>query len=163
MTVRISLIVAASANDVIGADGTLPWHLPDDFRWFRAQTLGKPVAMGRKTFESLGRPLPGRRNIVITRRDSYRACGAEVVDSPAAAVMAAGNAAELMVIGGGEIYQAFLPRASRIYLTRVDAIVDGDTRFPAPDPAAWRLVSAEPHPADERHACSFEFRVYDRS
>ncbi len=160
---RISLIVAVSANDVIGADGALPWHLPDDLRWFRDHTIGKPVAMGRKTFEALGRTLPGRRNIVITRQGGYRAGGADVVASPAAAVIAAGDAAELMVIGGGEIYQAFLPQASRIYLTRVEAVVDGDTRFSAPDPAVWALRSAKPHPADERHASAFEFRVYDRS
>lgn len=160
---RISLIVAVSANDVIGADGGLPWHLPDDFRWFKAQTMGKPVAMGRKTFESLKRALPGRRNIVITRQRAYEADGADVVDSPAAALIAAGDAEELMVIGGGEIYQAFLPQASCIYLTRVEAVVEGDTRFPAPDPSAWALRSAEWHASDERHAYAFEFRVYDRS
>ncbi len=159
---RISLIVAVSANDIIGVDGALPWHLPDDFHWFKAQTLGKPVAMGRKTFESLGRALPGRRNIVITRQDGYRADGADVADSPAAAVIAAGDAGELMVIGGGEIYKAFLPQASRIYLTRVEAVVEGDTRFPPRDPDAWALQSSEWHPPDDRHAHAFEFRVYDR-
>jgi dihydrofolate reductase len=160
--VRISLIVAASANDVIGAGGALPWHLPDDFRWFRAQTLGKPVVMGRKTWESIGRPLPGRKNIVISRDPGYRATGAEVVHTPEAAVKSAGKAPELMVIGGAGIFRAFRPRASRLYLTRVDAIVAGDTRFPPPDPARWELLTSESHAADERHAYPFEFRVYER-
>jgi dihydrofolate reductase len=160
--VRISLIVAASANDVIGAGGALPWHLPDDFRWFRAQTMGKPVAMGRKTWESIGRPLPGRQNIVITRDRGYVATGVEVVHTPEAAVKSAGEAPELMVIGGAGIFRAFRPWASRLYLTRVDAVVEGDTRFPAPDPARWKLLTAESHAADERHVYPFEFQVYER-
>lgn len=159
---RISLIVAASANDIIGAGGALPWHLPDDFRWFRAQTMGKPIAMGRKTWESLGHPLPGRQNIVITRDRGYTATGAEVVDSPEAAVRIAGDAPELMVIGGGEIFRAVRSQASRLYLTRVDATVEGDTHFPPPDPARWKLVSCESHAADLRHAHAFEFRIYER-
>jgi dihydrofolate reductase len=160
--VRISLIVAAAANDVIGAGGALPWHLPDDFRWFRAQTMGKPVAMGRKTWESIGRPLPGRQNIVITRDRGYLAAGAEVVHTPEAALESAGEAPELMVIGGAAIFRAFRPWASRLYLTRVDAVVEGDTCFPAPDPARWELLTAESHAADERHEYPFEFRVYER-
>jgi len=160
--VRISLIVAAASNGVIGANGELPWHLPDDFRWFKAQTLGKPVVMGRRTWESLGRALPGRTNIVVTRDIAYAADGAVVVHSVEQAIAAAGEAEELMVIGGGELYRAFLPRASRVYLTVVDAEVHGDTTFPALDDSEWRQVSAESHPADARHAYAFEFRVYDR-
>ena len=160
---RISLIAAVAANGVIGADGGLPWHLPDDFRWFKAQTLGKPVIMGRKTWESLARALPGRQNIVITRRAALDATGATVVGSPEAALVAAGAAEEVMVIGGGEIFRHFLPRASRIYLTRVDAVVAGDAFFPALDRDDWTLVSRELHAADERHAHAFEFQIYERA
>ena len=160
---RISLIAAVSANGVIGAGGTLPWHLPDDFRWFKAQTLGKPVVMGRKTWESLSGALPGRHNIVITRRAALEARDATVVDSPEAALAASGDADEVMVIGGGEIFQLFLPRVNRIYLTRVDADIAGDTIFPSLSPDDWTLVSREAHETDERHAHAFEFRVYERS
>ena len=160
---RVSLIAAVAANGVIGADGTLPWHLPDDFRWFRTLTLGKPVVMGRKTWESLAAALPGRHNIVLTRQAGYEAPGATVVDSRIAAQAAAGDAHELMVIGGGEIFQIFLPHASRIYLTRVDAVIRGDAYFPALEPDIWELVSCTPRTADERHAYAFEFRVYERT
>lgn len=159
---RISLIVAASSNGVIGADGGLPWHLPDDFRYFKQTTMGKPIIMGRRTWASIGRALPGRLNIVLTRSKSYHADGAIVAGSPDEALAAAADAEEVFVIGGGEIYALFLDRASRIHLTRVDARIEGDTRFPGLDPAEWQLTSAEAHPADERHAYAFEFRVYDR-
>ena len=157
----ISIIVAAAENDVIGRQGRLPWRLSDDLRRFRALTLGKPVVMGRKTWESIGRPLPGRRNIVITRRAGYVAEGADVVDSSDAAVAAAGDAAEIMIIGGSEIYAVFLPSTDRIYLTRVHAELDGDAFFPAPGDD-WRLVSEEPHSADERNDHDVSFRIYDR-
>jgi dihydrofolate reductase len=160
--VQVSLIAAAAKNGVIGADGRLPWHLPDDFRWFKAQTLGKPVVMGRRTWESLGRPLPGRMNIVLTRRPDYRAEGAEIVATPDAAIVAAGDAPELMVIGGGEIYRAFLPRADRIYLTRVEAMVVGDAYFPELVPADWHEVSSRAHAADDRHAHAFTLRILER-
>ena len=159
---RISLIVAASANGVIGADGELPWHLPDDFRFFKQVTMGKPIVMGRRTWESIGRPLPGRQNIVITRQTGFEATGASVVDSPEAAVEAAGDQDEIMIIGGGEIYRRFLPMADRVYLTRVDATIEGDTFFPALDEGEWAVDSSERHDADERHAYAFEFRVYSR-
>ncbi len=159
---RLSLIVAASTNDVIGARGGLPWQLPDDLRYFKRKTLGKPVVMGRRTWDSLGRPLPGRHNIVMTHKSGFEAQGADVAASPEAALKLAGDAAEVMVIGGGEVFDAFMDRAGRIYLTRVHADVDGDTFFAEPDAARFALVSSEPHPADERHAFAFEFRVYDR-
>jgi dihydrofolate reductase len=159
---RISLIAASSANGVIGADGTLPWHLPDDFRFFRQTTMGRPIIMGRRTFESIGRPLPGRRNIVLTRSRDYRADGAAVAGSADEALAAAAGADEVFVIGGGEIYALFLDRASRVYLTRVDAQIEGDTRFPELDPDDWQLTSVDAHAPDERHAWGFEFRVYDR-
>jgi dihydrofolate reductase len=161
--VRVSLIAAVASNRVIGANGALPWHLPDDFRWFKAKTLGKPVVMGRKTWQSLQRALPKRQNIVLTRQAGFTAPGAIVVDSPEAARGAAGKAGELMVIGGEEIYRLFLPQASRIYLTRVDTAVAGDTLFPELDPDEWLLVLQEAHAADARHAHAFEFQVYERA
>ena len=160
---RVSLIAAVAANGVIGAGGALPWHLPDDFRWFKANTVGKPIVMGRKTWDSLAGALPGRQNIVLTRQSGYVAPGATVVGSRTAAEAAAGDAAELMVIGGGEIFQLFLPRTSHIYLTRVAAEIDGDARFPVIDAADWRLVSSEFHPADARHAHAFQIEVYERA
>ncbi len=159
---KISLIVAASANGVIGVDGELPWHLPDDFRFFKQVTMGKPIVMGRRTWESIGRPLPGRQNIVITRQSGFEAPGASVVDSPEAAVEAVNDADEVMIIGGGEIYRRFLPMADRVYLTRVDADIEGDTFFPALEDSEWKVESSEAHATDERHAYAFEFRVYSR-
>lgn len=159
---RISLIAAASRNGVIGRDGKLPWHLPNDFRYFKRMTTGRPIVMGRRTWESLGGPLPERSNIVMTRQAGFSADGARVVATADEALAAAGDADELMVIGGGEIYAQFLDSAARVYLTLVDADVDGDTRFPALDEARWRLTSREAHPADERHAHAYEFRIYDR-
>ena len=159
---KISLIVAAAANDVIGADGGLPWHLPNDFKYFKRITMGKPIVMGRRTWESIGRALPGRLNIVLTRRKDFEAPGATVVSSPAEAIAAADDADELMIIGGGQIYDLFVDKADRIYLTRVDCDVDGDTRFPALDPDLWLLTSSEAHAADDKHAFGYEFRVYDR-
>lgn len=159
---RISLIAAAASNRVIGTGGNLPWHLPDDFRYFKAVTTGHPVVMGRRTWMSIGKPLPGRTNIVMTRRYDYVAEGARVVHSVDEALDAAGEASEIFVIGGGEVYEHFLPAADRVHLTHVDAVVDGDTRFPVLDEEQWELASCEPHSADARHAHAFEFRVYDR-
>ena len=158
----VSLVVAASKNNVIGRDGELPWHLPEDLRHFRRITTGKPVIMGRKTFESIGRPLPDRHNIVMTRDPDYAAEGCDVVDSVAEALDVAGDADEVMIIGGGQVYRDFLPRADRIYMTRVQAEVQGDTRFPRIEGNAWRLVSAEHHAADEKHEFAFEMMVFER-
>jgi len=158
----ISLIVAASRNGVIGRNGALPWHLPDDLRQFKRLTLGKPVIMGRRTWESIGRPLPQRRNIVLTRDPGFRAGGCEVAHSVSEALALVAGAEEAMVIGGAQVYAAFLPFAARIWLTRVQAEVDGDTHFPAPDPDAWCLVSSEAHAADDRHGYAFELLRYDR-
>jgi dihydrofolate reductase len=127
----ISLVYAQSRNGIIGADGGLPWRLPSDLKRFKETTLGKPIIMGRKTWEGLPRkPLPGRVNIVVTRQSSFAAEGAVVVGSVADALARAGEASEVCVIGGGEIYRMFLPLADRIYLTLVDADVEGDTRGP---------------------------------
>lgn len=158
----ISLIVAVSANGVIGSDGALPWHLPDDFKHFKAVTTGKPVIMGRKTFESIGKALPDRLNIVLTRSNNFSADGVSVAASPESALALAGDAAEIMIIGGSEIYALFLPMAGRVYLTRVDAVVDGDTVFPVLGEEDWAVVSSESHDADERHAFAFRIDVLER-
>jgi dihydrofolate reductase len=158
----ISLIVAAAENGVIGRQGELPWRLSDDLRRFKSITMDKPIVMGRKTWESIGRPLPGRQNIVITRQPGYAAEGCDVVSSVDAAIAASGAADEIMIIGGSEIYQLFLSRAERIYLTRVHADVEGDASFVLPDAADWRLTSDERHAADERNEFDYSFRRYDR-
>ena len=140
----ISLIAAVSRNGVIGADGGVPWHVPSDMRSFVTITMGKPLIMGRKTWESLKGALPGRTSIVVTGREDYEADGGVVVHSPEealeAAMRAAGERGEVMVAGGSSIYEAFLPAADRMYLSRVDADVEGDTRFPEVDWEEWQTV-----------------------
>lgn len=158
----ISLVVAAARNGVIGRDGGLPWHLGDDLRFFKALTMGKPLIMGRKTFESIGRPLPGRRNIVLTRREDFEAAGCEVVAAVEDALAAAGAVEEIMVIGGGEIYRLFLPLAERVYLTRVETEVEGDTRFPPLEPDEWEALSSECFAAGERNDYPFTVITYER-
>jgi dihydrofolate reductase len=158
----ISLVVAASINNVIGSDGGLPWHLPDDLRHFKRLTTGKPVVMGRRTFESIGRPLPDRRNIVMTRDPDYAAKGCDVVSSVSEALDLVGDADEAMIIGGGQVYREFLAHAERIYLTRVRADVEGDTHFPEIDETAWQLVSAEHHESDDKHGYAFDMMVFER-
>ena len=159
----ISIIVAASANNVIGSQGDLPWRLSDDLKRFKAMTMGKPIVMGRKTWESIGRPLPGRQNIVITRQADFQADGCDVVSSPRAALAAAGGADEIMVIGGSQVYALFLPDAERLYLTRVHTKIEGDAYFPEIRESEWRLVSDEDHAADDRNAFDFSFRTYERT
>ena len=160
----ISMIAAMAHDRVIGLDNQMPWHLPADLAHFKRVTLGKPVLMGRKTFESIGRPLPGRRNLVISRNPDYRADGVEVIDSveAALALLADSDVAELMVIGGGHLYGQLLPRADRLYLTRIDLAVEGDTRFPAFDDEQWRLVESEAHPADEKNPHPYRFETWQR-
>ena len=159
----ISLVVAVARNGVIGREGGLPWHISSDLKRFKEITMGKPVIMGRKTWESLPRkPLPGRRNIVITRQQGFRADGAEVAATPAEALRLAGDAPEIAVIGGGEVYRLFWPMVDRLYLTEVDLDVEGDTHFPAPDPSEWREVAREIHPKGERDSASFTLRTLDR-
>ena len=159
----ISIIVAASTNHVIGAQGELPWRLSEDLRRFKQLTMGKPIVMGRKTWESIGRPLPGRQNIVITRQAGFAAPGCDVVGSADEAVAVAGDADEIMVIGGSEVYALFLPDTDRIYLTRVHAHVEGDALFPELDDRQWRLTREEQRPADERNDFDVSFRLYERS
>lgn len=156
------LVAALDRAGAIGRGNELPWRLPDDLRHFKALTLGKPVLMGRKTAESLGRALPGRRNLVLTRSGRVPFDGMEAVASLAMAQ--AGCAAdELMVIGGGEVYALALPMATRLHLTHVDTVVDdADAFFPAVDAATWQVVAREGHDADARHAFGFEFVEYRR-
>lgn len=159
----ISLIVAAATNNVIGVNGKLPWHLSDDLKRFKAITMGKPIVMGRKTYESIGRPLPGRQNIVITTQADFVADGCDVVASSAAAITAAGNAAEIMIIGGGQIYALFLPKADRIYLTRVCVEVKGDAYFPALDDSIWIETARDEAVANEANDFDVSHLIYSRS
>jgi dihydrofolate reductase len=158
----ITLIVAVADSGAIGRDNGLPWHLPEDLKRFKRLTLGKPVVMGRRTFESIGKPLPGRHNIVVTRDPNYRREGVTVVHDSADALRAAGPAPEIMVIGGAELFRLFLPSAGRIHLTRVHAEIAGDVFWPALDQRQWRVVQREPHPPDERHAHAMTFEVWEK-
>ncbi len=160
----VSLIVAMSRNGVIGRDGDLPWHLPADLKRFRELTTGHHVIMGRKTHESIGKPLPKRTNVVLSRAADYTADGCTVASDLSVALeraVAAGEG-EAFVIGGAGVYERALANADRIYLTRVGADVDGDVRFPPLDEARWSEVSREEHGADERHSYPFAFTVLER-
>ena len=161
---KISMIAAMAHDRVIGKDNQMPWHLPVDLAHFKRVTLGKPVLMGRKTFESIGRPLPGRRNLVISRNPDYQAEGIEVVGSveAALALLAGSSVEELMVIGGGHLYAEMLPSADCLYLTRIDLAVEGDTRFPAFDDGQWQRVDCESHPADEKNPHPYSFETWQR-
>jgi dihydrofolate reductase len=158
----ITLIVAVADSGVIGRDNTLPWHLPEDLKRFKRLTLGKPIVMGRKTFESIGKPLPGRRNIVVTRDPNYRREGVDVVRDVEAALRAAGEVPEIMVIGGAELFRALLPRAGRLHITRVHGNIAGDVMWPALDDREWNVVERESHSADERHAWAMTFEVWEK-
>jgi len=161
----LSFIVAADENNVIGKDNQLPWHLPSDMKYFKNQTWGMTVIMGRKSLESLGKPLQGRKNIVITRQPGWKAEGAVVVKSMEDAMFVASNtdALEIMVIGGGEIYKEFFTKANRIYITRVDAeFEEADTFFPVISAKEWHLVSQKNHEADEKNAYNYSFQVWER-
>jgi dihydrofolate reductase len=163
----ISLIVAASTNNVIGKDNQLVWHLPNDMRFFKNTTWGMPVVMGRKTFEALaGNPLPGRFNFVISRKKDWDPHNDKVkVASTLEASIAAAeetDCKEMFVIGGGKIYAASMAVADRIYMTRVHAVIEGDTYFPVIDEAAWEMVSYLDFPADEKNAYAHSFQVWER-
>jgi len=165
---RISIIVAAAENGVIGAGGAMPWRMSSDLKRFRALTMGKPVVMGRKTFQSLPKALDGRDNIVISRDGSFRAEGAETVSSLVEALtLAIAHATrrgcdEVLVIGGGEIYAAALPRADRVYLTRIHAAPPGDTTFPTLDGAKWRLLSEEAIPQGPKDDYAATLMIFER-
>jgi dihydrofolate reductase len=160
--VIVSLIVAVSENGVIGRDGRLPWKLPADMARFKAVTMGHPIIMGRKTYESIGRPLPGRRNIVVSSRPDFSPPGIEVVPSWETALERVRGEPEVFVIGGAVLFRNAFPDASRLYLTLVKGEVQGDTFFELPNPSHWRLVSEEFRPADPEHAFALSFRTYER-
>ena len=153
---KLSLIVAMAKNNAIGINNQLPWHLPADLKYFKSVTMGKPIIMGRKTYESIGRPLPGRQNIVITRSEKWTAPGVTVVATPEAAAGAVAGVEEAMVIGGAEIYRAMLPLVSKLYVTEVDLTVEGDAFFPVIDKSQWVEGSREAHEAsDDKPAYAF--------
>jgi dihydrofolate reductase len=158
----VTLVAAVAENGVIGSGNRMPWHLPADLKRFKALTLGKPILMGRKTFEAIGKPLPGRRNFVLTRAGNLRVPGVEIVHGFDEALAASADAPELMVIGGAEVYRLAMPRAQRMHLTRVHAALVGDTRFPNCDWNEWRKVERSTHPADERNAYAMTFLVLER-
>ncbi len=157
----ISLIAAMDNNHLIGRENGLPWHLPADFAHFKQVTMGKPVVMGRKTYESIGRPLPGRLNIVISR-SGFMADGITVVDSIEAALQAVGNVEEVMIIGGANLYNQMIQQASRMYLTHVNADCEGDAWFPEINEDDWDVVSQQHHEADEKNNYDFTMITYQR-
>jgi len=161
MTV-LSMIVAHANNRVIGKNNDMPWHLPADLAYFKKTTLGKPIIMGRKTYQSIGRPLPGRKNIVISRDDNFHAEGVEVVNSVDAALALVVDSAEVMVIGGGAIYQHCLVSAHRLYITHINADIDGDTHFPEYDLTVWQKVASDIRPMDEKNPYQLDFSVYEK-
>lgn len=157
-----SLVVAMARNRVIGRDNQLPWRLPADLAYFKQVTMGHPIIMGRRTWESIGRPLPGRQNIVVTRQRDYQAAGCTVVGSLDQAWAAAGDAGEVCVIGGTSIFAEALPSADRIHLTEVDAEVPGDTYFPPFDRSEWVEREVSRQPVDARHEYAFRIVVLER-
>jgi dihydrofolate reductase len=159
---RISIIVAMTPQRVIGQHGDMPWHLPAELQHFKEITLGRPIVMGRRTHESIARALPGRQNIVITRDRGYTSEGVRVVHSLEEAIAAAGDAPELMIIGGETLYRQALDRAGRIYLSLVHARLEGDTWFPELDPAQWQEVARVEHPGDEQNPYALSYLVLER-
>jgi len=157
------MIAATAHNRIIGKDNDMPWYLPADLAYFKKTTLGKPVIMGRKTYESIGRALPGRKNIVISRDSNYRAEGIDTVTSVEAALVLVKDVKEVMVIGGGAIYQHCLPAADRLYITHIDAEIAGDTQFPLYDENVWKKVSSEKRLADEKNKYILDFCIYEKS
>ena len=162
--VCLSLLLAADENDVIGKDNALPWHLPNDLKYFKNLTWGMPILMGRKTYESIGKPLPGRRNIVITRNKDWKAENIDVVDSIEGALEVAkqSDVKEIFIIGGAEIFNTVLPKANRVYLTRIHHQFDGDVFFPSLEEKQWKLVTEKFCPADEKNKYLHTFQVWER-
>jgi len=158
----VSAVIAAAENNAIGKDNKLLWHLPNDLRFFKRITSGHTVIMGRKTYESVGMPLPNRRNVVITRQQHYALKDAEVVHSIETALARCEGEAEVFIVGGAEIYKQAMPFTDRVYLTRVHASLPADTYFSGLDERDWKLISAEKHDPDERHAFGYTFEVYER-
>jgi len=162
-TLRVSIIVAMAKNRVIGAGGAIPWHLPEELKRFKRLTMGHHIIMGRRTWESIGRPLPGRASVVVTRQRDYRAPGALVTHTVEDAIAACAGDSEIFVIGGAELYARAMARASRLYLTTVDADIAGDTVMPAFEPGEWREISSESFAADARHRYPFRCALYERA
>ena len=158
----LSLIVAKSKNNVIGKNNQLPWHLPADLKHFKNITMGKPIIMGRKTFESIGRPLPGRRNIIITRNKNYAVEGCDIFHSIDDALNALKDEVEVMIIGGATLYAQTIERASRLYLTEVDVDIAGDVFFSSPDSTKWQLVSEQKCPIDQKNQYAYCFQVWEK-
>ncbi|MAH02147.1 type 3 dihydrofolate reductase [Candidatus Woesearchaeota archaeon] len=158
----ISLIAAMDKNRVIGKGGKLPWNLPADMKYFKDKTLGKPIIMGRKTYESLGKPLPNRTNIIITRDRDYKAEGCIVVHSAEEALKAAEGDEEVMIIGGSQIYKELLPKTNRMYLTIVDADFEGDTFFPEYDVKEWKETAYEEHERDAENQYNYTFLILEK-
>jgi len=158
----ISIIVAMDKKGVIGLDGDLPWHLSADLKHFKSITMGKPLIMGRKTHESIGRPLPGRKNIVLTHSQEFKTEGCTVVYSLEEALIAAGEIDEVMIMGGSGIYDQALARADRLYLTEVHADVNGDVYFPEFDRSEWVEIEREDHSADDKNNFDYSFVVMER-
>ena len=159
---RITLIVARARNGVIGRDGKLPWRLPEDLAFFKRTTMGQPIVMGRRTWESIGRPLPGRRNIVVSRRAGFLADGAETAPSLDEALRLCAGSEEVFVIGGAQLYAEALPRAGRLIVTEIDADFEGDTHWPAPEPAHWREAAREHLPPAGQRPFAMDFVTYLR-
>ena len=158
----ISLIWGQDRNGLIGNGNRLPWKLPADMRWFREQTMGKPIWMGRKTYESIGHPLPGRKNIILSRQSDLQLDGCTAVCDIDSAIEASGNAEEAMIMGGAEIYALLLPLAKRLYITEIDATFQGDTWFPPLNLDAWKLKHGEHHLPDEKNRYPYTFKILER-
>jgi dihydrofolate reductase len=157
-----AIVVALAENNVIGDNNQLIWHLPADLQFFKKITMGKPIVMGRKTFFSIGKPLPGRRNIVITRDKNFSISGLEIFHSVEEVLTSFDAQQEVMIIGGAEIYRQFLPFVSRLYITRVHEKFSGDTFFPQFDYSEWKLISSEFHAKDQKNIYDFTFEFYER-
>lgn len=159
----ISLIAAMARNRIIGKDNDMPWHLPADLAHFKRVTMGKPVIMGRRTYESIGFPLPGRKNVVITRNADYAPEGVVVVNSVEAALSEVSDADEVMIIGGGQLYREMLPHADRLYLTQIQADIVGDTEFPDYTVFEWEEIDREVYEADDKNAYDLEFVTLEKA
>jgi dihydrofolate reductase len=168
MTVKIAMIAGVAENGVIGSDQTIPWRIPSDFAYFKRTTLGKPIIMGRKQYETVGKPLPGRTNIVVTRQTDYQPEGVLVFNDADKAIEKAREIAradgvdEIMIIGGGDLYAQLMNRADRLYITHIDLAPAGDVRFPAIDPAIWTVVDVPDVPSNPKDEASYRVKVYER-
>ena len=158
----VSIIVAKSENNVIGSNGQLPWHLSEDLKKFKSITMGKPMIMGRNTFESIGKALPGRKNIILTKNLNYSAENVFIVNTIEKAIEACGEHKEIMIIGGGEIYKAFLGITNRLYLTNVDIEIEGDVFFPEINLSHWNLISREDYPRTTQRNIGFNMEILER-